>query len=166
MSTEETPPSSLPEIPSTPDSPASALTVQDAAAGPGSVHPEAFIEVIQRIERLIPGYLHLSVDDQRSMLRVAFLDPEFIRNGVQACANWGDLAWYFEWNGDEVRNEEAEILRWDAAIRRFRIVLEGMEGANLQRKHRLGKKMLSVYRHLKTTSTNRPTTTCCRGSRR
>ena len=49
-----------------------------------------------------------------------------------------------------MRNEEAEILRWDAAIRRFRIVLEGMEGANLQRKHRLGKKILSVYRHLKT----------------
>ena len=149
MSTEKTASSSLPELPSTPDSVPSTLTVPDGAAGPVSVHPEAFVEVIQRIERLIPGYLHLSVEDQRSMLRVAFLDPEFIRNGVEACSNWGDIAWFFEWHGDEVRGEEAEILRWDAAIRRFRIVLEGMEGANLRRKHRLGRKMLAVYKHLK-----------------
>ena len=150
MSREETSSSSSPEVPSTPEDAASpALVGRDAATGPVSMRPEAFIEAIQKIERLIPGYRHHSVDEQRSMLRAAFLDPEFIRNGVEACSNWDDAARLFGTSGEELRRDEAEIVHWDAVIRRFRILLEGMEGANLERKHRLGRKMLAVYRHLK-----------------
>ncbi len=53
---------------------------------------------------------------------------------------WSDVAMR------ELREEQEEIRRWDAVIVEMRAVLDGIEAANLKRKHRLGTAILQIYR--------------------
>ena len=47
-----------------------------------------------------------------------------------------------------MRQDEDDTRRWDDAIRSFSAILQGMQSANLKRKHRLGQDALLLYRLL------------------
>jgi hypothetical protein len=50
--------------------------------------------------------------------------------------------------GEELRQEDEEIRRWDEVLRELRAITAGIEAANLKRKHRLGRAILLIYRIL------------------
>ena len=138
-----------PEVPSSSET-ASALTVFGAAT-PLPVRPEVLTEALSYLEERIPGYVHLTVDEERSMLRAAFLDPEFLVGGIEAALNWPFAKELLGASGEELRDASDEIERWAETIRKHRVVIEGIEGANLQRRHALGAKILMLYAILKAT---------------
>ena len=142
-----------PEVPSSSESSettTSPLTVFGAAT-PLPIRAEMLTEGLRYLEQRIPGYVHLSVDEQRALIRAAFLDPEFLEGGIEAALNWSLAKDVLGSSGEELRDANDLIASWDETIRKFRIVLEGMEGANLQRRHELGHKILLLYAILKTT---------------
>lgn len=141
-----------PEDPSSSET-ASPLTVFGVAT-PLPVRPEVLTEGLRYLEERIPGYVHLSVEEERSMIRAAFLDPEFIEGGIEAALNWPLAKKVLGASGPELQNANDVIAHWDETIRKVRAVLEGMEGANLQRRHDLGTKILLLYAILKTTVKN------------
>jgi hypothetical protein len=131
------------------------LTVFDPTA-PLSLRPEMLTEGPRYLEQRIPGYIHLSAEVQRSRLRVAYLDPEFILAGIEAILNWeGDLKGILGSSGEELRANHEEIARWDETIHKLRAVLAGIEGANLERRYALNQTILVFYGILKTT-VNKP----------
>jgi hypothetical protein len=48
-------------------------------------------------------------------------------------------------SGEELRREQEEIGRWDEVIRELRALTDGVEAANVKRKHRLGTAILHIY---------------------
>lgn len=145
--------SAQPEITTADPADGSPLTVFEAATSP-PVGPEMLVEGLRHLRERIPGYVQLSVADQRSMMRAAFLDPEFIDSGIAAGLHWDEVKAIVGSSGEELREENEEIARWDEAIRDWRVILQGMEDANRARRHRLGVKILLLYATLKLTIDN------------
>lgn len=114
-----------------------------AASAP--VTPEMIVAGMQHLERRIPGFTQLTVTEKRSMTRAAYLDPEFIRVGIEAISRWEGAPTVIGRTSDELRREEEDVHRWDEAIRAFQAALDGMIAGNLTRKHRLGEAILLAY---------------------
>jgi hypothetical protein len=85
------------------------------------------------------------VQEKRSYTRAASLDPEFLESGLHAAEVWPDTELVVKRSGEELRREDEEIRDWDKAIFEWRAILDGMEAANLKRKHRLGTAILQIY---------------------
>lgn len=100
------------------------------------------------LQRRIPGFTHLSWQEKRSHARAANLDPEFIEHGLQAASVWRHTKMYAKRDGEELRQEQEEIRRWDQVIVEMRAITDGIEAANLKRKHRLGSALLQIYKML------------------
>jgi hypothetical protein len=79
------------------------------------------------------------------MLRVAYLDPEFLEVGIQTASRWEDTATVVGRSSDQLRRESDEIREWDEVERQLTAVLKGIAAANLKRKHRLGSAILKIY---------------------
>src|SRR5215212_7393343 len=59
----------------------------DLIAVPVRPQPGTLIEVFRLLQQRIPGFTHLSLQEQRSMARAGHLDPEFLEEGITtACA--------------------------------------------------------------------------------
>ena len=117
---------------------------------PPPLEPEKLVAGLHFLQQLIPEFTHLSVQEKRSHARAANLDPEFIEAGLQAAEVWHQTEIMTERSGAELRQEDEAIRRWDNAIVRMRAIADGMEAANLKRKHRLGRAILLIYRMLGT----------------
>jgi hypothetical protein len=112
---------------------------------PPPVEPEMLVQGLRYLEQRIPEFTQLSVKEKRSRARAANLDPEFLEGGLQAAAVWRRTKRVVERSGEELRQEDEVIRRWDEAILAWRAVLDGLEAANLKRKHRLGTAILLIY---------------------
>lgn len=117
---------------------------------PPPLEPEKLVAGLSYLQQLIPGFTHLSVQEKRSHARAANLDPEFLEAGLQAAEVWLQTELMTERTGAQLRQEDETIRRWDNAIARIRAIADGMEAANLKRKHRLGSAILLIYRMLGT----------------
>ena len=131
---------------------ATPLTVFDAST-PLPIPPEMLTEGLRELQLRLPMH-HFSAEETRSRMRVAYLDPEFVENGLLTATHWPQAKIVLGSTGEELRAESEEIARWDLSIKELRVVLEGMEGANLERKYRLNEKILLLYSILKTTITH------------
>ena len=114
------------------------------------VEPEKLVEGLRYLQKLIPEFTQLSVEEKRSHARAGNLDPEFIEAGLQAAEAWHQTQLIVERSSEELRQDDEEIKRWDHAIVEMRAITDGMEAANLKRKHRLGRAILLIYRMLGT----------------
>ena len=112
---------------------------------PALVEPEVMIEGLRYLQQRIPEFTHLSWQEKRSHARAASLDPEFIESGLQAAEVWRDTEMMVKRSAEELRQEQEEIQRWDRVIVELRALTDGIEAANLKRKHRLGKAILQIY---------------------
>ena len=115
---------------------------------PSLAEPEMLVKGLRYLQERIPDFTQLSVQEKRSHARAANLDPEFVEMGLHAAAAWRDTKKIVKRSGDDLQEEQEEIRRWDAVIRELRAVTDGVEAANVKRKHRLGKAILLIYRIL------------------
>lgn len=115
---------------------------------PTLVEPEMLVRGLRLLQERIPEFTQLSVKEKRSRARAANLDPEFIESGLHAAAAWHWTKHFVKRSGEELRQEDEVSRRWDEAIAAWRAILDGLEAANLQRKHRLGRAILLIYRIL------------------
>lgn len=110
--------------------------------------PERIASGIEQLEKRIPEFVQLSVEQKRTKTRAAHLDPEFVRVGIEAAARFSRSAALLGRDAEELRRDEEDVRRWDEAIRSVSALLDGMVGANLTRRHRLGNDILRLYRIL------------------
>ena len=112
---------------------------------PSLAEPEMLVKGLRYLQARIPNFTQLSVREKRSHARAANLDPEFIENGLHAAVVWRETKKFVKRSGDDLREEQEEIRRWDEVIREMRALTDGVEAANVKRKHRLGKAILLIY---------------------
>jgi hypothetical protein len=110
--------------------------------------PEMLVEGLRYLQQRIPEFTYLTVQEKRSHARAANLDPEFIENGLHAAGVWRRTKQIAGRSSEELRQEDEDIRRWDKVIVEMRAALDGIEAANLKRKHRLGQAILRIYRIL------------------
>ena len=115
---------------------------------PSLAEPEMLVKGLRYLQERIPDFTQLSVREKRSHARAANLDPEFVEMGLHAALVWRDTKKIVKRTGDDLREEQEEIRRWDEVIRELRALTDGVEAANVKRKHRLGKAILLIYRIL------------------
>lgn len=120
----------------------------DHATPPALAEPETLVEGLRYLQLRIPGFTHLSIKEKRSHSRAANLDPEFIEAGLHAADAWRDTKLVVHRSGDELREEQEEIRRWDRVVVELRAITDGIDAANTKRKHHLGMAILLLYRYL------------------
>jgi hypothetical protein len=122
------------------------LTILDAT--PPLAEPEMLVQGLRDLQQRIPEFTQLSLQEKRSYARAGNLDPEFLESGLDAAAVWRNTRLIVKRSGEELRQEDEEIHRWDKVVRELRAITAGIEAANLKRKHRLGSAILHIYRIL------------------
>ena len=133
------PTNDVPEL--SPDS----LVVAGDATPLALANPVALIQGLRFLQQRIPGFTQLSVAEERSLIRVASLDADFIEAGIRAGSAWSETKGIIGRSGEELRYGADEIRQWDEAESELRVVLKGMSAANRKRRHRLGTDILSLY---------------------
>lgn len=118
---------------------------------PLSVQPATLVAGLRYLQQRIPQYIQLSVEERRAMMRVAYLDPEFIDIGIQTVGAWDRASKMIGRSSEELRAEADEIRGWDEVERELIVLAKGIAAANLKAKHRLGMAILNVYNVLRTT---------------
>ena len=119
------------------------LTVQTTP--PSLAEPEMLVQGLRYLQQRIPEFTQLSVQEKRSHARAANLDPEFVEAGLHAASVWRETEMMVKRSGAELRQEDEEIRRWDKVILEMRAITDGIEAANLKRRHRLGRAILQIY---------------------
>jgi hypothetical protein len=129
----------VPEL--SPDS----LVVAGDATPAVIANPVTLIQALRYLQQRIPGFTQLSVKEERALIRVASLDPEFIEAGLRTATIWSETKRITGRSGEELRHEDDEIRRWDETESEFRAAVKGISGANRNRRHRLGTAILDLY---------------------
>jgi len=133
------PTNDVPELSSDP------LVVAGDATPPALANPVTLIQGLRYLQQRIPGFTQLSVEEERSLIRVASLDPDFIEAGIRAGDAWSETKAVIGRSGEELRHEADEIRHWDEAESEVRVLLKGISAANRKRRHRLGVDILNLY---------------------
>jgi hypothetical protein len=120
-----------------------------ATTPPPLAEPDMLVEGLRYLRQHIPGFTHLSVQEKRAHSRAANLDPEFLEHGLHAAVAWHETKGVVGRSGEELREEQGEIRRWDQAIVELRAFVDGIEASNTMRKHRLGSAILFINRVLR-----------------
>ena len=115
---------------------------------PSVAEPEMLVKGLRYLQQRIPEFTQLSVQEKRSHARAANLDPEFVEAGLHAASVWQHTEIVVKRSGEELRQEHEEIRRWDQVVLELRALIDGIEAANVKRKHRLGRAILMIYRIL------------------
>jgi hypothetical protein len=92
-----------------------------------------------------PSGCAASAAEERSLIRVSSLDPDFIEAGIRAGSAWNETKKVIGRSGEELRQESDEIRQWDEAEAEIRAFLKGISAANRKRRHRLGRDILNLY---------------------
>jgi hypothetical protein len=117
----------------------------EKAAPPELVEPETLALGLRYVQQRIPGFTQLSLTQKQSMARTAYLDPAFVEVGVHIAGVWNYVRQIIQRGGEELGVDAETVRRWDVVIRELRALTNGIAGANLVRKHRLGKDVLKIY---------------------
>lgn len=128
-----------------PELSADALVVADDATSPALANPVALIQGLRYLQQRIPGFIQLSIEEERALIRVASLDADFIEAGIRTGCAWSETKGIVGRSGEELRHESDVIRDWDEAETEFRAVLKGMSAANRKRRHHLGIAILDLY---------------------
>jgi hypothetical protein len=85
----------------------------------------------------IPGYQHLPVLDAKSLRRVAHVDVDFMQASFNAVGASELVQVPVQRTPEDLQQELDVVGRWTQAEDDLRTMLQGVEGANLDRRHRL-----------------------------
>jgi hypothetical protein len=121
------------------------LVVADDATPPALASPMMLIQGFRDLQQRIPGFTQMSAEEERALIRVASLDPDFIEAGIRAGCAWSATKSIVGRSGEELREEVDEIRHWDEVESEVRALLKGISAANRKRRHRLGRAILNLY---------------------
>lgn len=107
--------------------------------------PDLLVEALRYLQQRIPGFTQLSIEEERKLTRVAFLDPEFLEAGVRTGRAWKEAKSVTGLSGEEMRELSEENRRWDELESAVRAFLKGISARNRQERHRLGDAILTMY---------------------
>lgn len=110
--------------------------------------PVMLVQGLRYLRQRMPELIQLTLREEQSMARAAYLDPEWIAAGLHAAGAWSRTEAVTGRTAEQLRAEEEAIRRWDDVERELRAFLEGIAGANLKRRHRLGSALLVLYQTL------------------
>jgi hypothetical protein len=80
-------------------------------------NPVALIKVLRYLEERIPGFTQLSAREERSLIRVSSLDPQFIEAGIRAgsaCSDTKGIIGLPERSSARRRTRSVTGTRWRA----------------------------------------------------
>jgi hypothetical protein len=123
---------------------------------PLPIDPKTLLAGLRYLQERIPEYMQLSVEERRSMTRVANLDSEFLDSGIRTVGAWDRATRMLGRSAEELRGESDEIRDWDDVERALIILAKGIGAANLKKKHRFGSAILYVYNVLRITIRQNP----------
>ena len=109
------------------------------------VEPETLIQGLRYLRQRIPGFVQLSIAEERSMARAAYLSPEILDAGIHSAGAWDEAKGIIGWTGDELRRAQDTIRRWEGVERELDVLARGVHGANLRLRHSLGLAILDLY---------------------
>lgn len=109
------------------------------------ITPEDLIAELRRLQARIPLFGALTSRQQSAIVRVAHLDPEFVDAGVHSLAANPDAGPLIDPRHDEALGLPEELDRWTLAEQELAALTAGVAGANLRRRHRLGRLVLTTY---------------------
>src|SRR5947199_4532261 len=113
------------------------------------IDPEELVAELRRLRARIPHYGQLTTQERRSMMRVAYLDPEFVDSGINAFGAYPLAKEVAGWTADELRDEYGASGRWTAVEDELTAMLQGVTAANLRRRFHIGTAVLKIYVILK-----------------
>jgi hypothetical protein len=109
------------------------------------ITPEDLIAELRRLQARIPLFGAMTPSQQSAIVRVAHLDPEFVEAGINSLAANPDAGPLIDPRHDEAPILRQELDHWSMAERELAALTAGVAGANLRRRHRLGRLVLSTY---------------------
>ncbi len=127
------------------------LAVPDEPLPPVVPDPATLIRGFRLLAERIPGFRHLTPEEERAMIRASTIDPEMIVNGLAAAEVWDQSHTWMGMTPAELRELDATIREKEEVEKSIRIFLRGVAGANRTLKHRRGKAILALYNGLKVT---------------
>jgi hypothetical protein len=128
----------------------SAAALEDALATRENVtlllvEAKTLVAGLRYLQQRIPDYGHLSARETQSLMRTAYLDPEFVDVTIHAAGAWDGTKALAGRGAEELRREADEARQWDEVERELLVLAKGVAAANLKRKHRLGRALLDIY---------------------
>jgi len=109
------------------------------------IEPEEFIQELRRLRARVPNYAQLTVSAARSMIRVANLDADFVQGGINAVGTATRVENSVGWTAEALQQEIEASNRWTAAESELKATLQGVSGAILTRRYRVGLAVLQAY---------------------
>ncbi len=117
----------------------------EAATETTTLTPEQVLEQLRTLRQQIPEFVQLSREEVNRLKRPARVNPDFAHEVVSVVGTSGAIANIIGNSSDELHQAEDELARWTAVESEFRSMLRGIVGANLVRRHRLGRVALQTY---------------------
>ena len=124
---------------------AEVIAADAAAAAPLPAEPRTLTNAFRVLQELIPGWKPLDTREKRSKANVANLDPELISIGLQVAEIWPDTKNVTGMTSEELRVVNQDIAEWTDTRRAMMACIEGLDGAIVTRKERLGRAILDLY---------------------
>lgn len=128
--------------------PPNVLAPIDKYGPPAPVDTETLVEGFRYLQQRIPRFTQLSVKEQRSMTRAAYLDPEFVAAGVHVAMIWDHAEALIRRPRAALQQDAENIPRGNVLAREVAALFSGIRAINLKRKHRLGRDILLIYKFL------------------
>lgn len=109
------------------------------------VDPDTLAQGLRYLQQRIPGFVQLSLDEQRTMIRAAHLPPEFVDSGIDAVKSSDEAKEIAGKTGEELEARTDRTRRLERVLRELRALESGIEGAILREKHAIGLTLLDLY---------------------
>jgi len=113
------------------------------------IEPEELIQELRRLRERVPNYGQLPIQQARSMVRVAHLNPEFVSAGLSAAGAYPGTQSLTGMTSDELWQQNEDAARWSGVEDELTAMLAGVKAANLKRRHNLGQAILQLYTALR-----------------
>jgi hypothetical protein len=117
----------------------------EAPAEPVPLTPEEMVAQLRVMRTQIPLFQHLPIPDAASIRRVAHVDADFMQASFNAIGASDVVMNAVRKSPDDLRQDLDLAGRWTQVADELRSMLQGVEAANLQRRHRLGLVALQAY---------------------
>src|SRR5258708_2509044 len=116
-----------------------------APAAPVSV-TDTLVAQLRAMRALVPEYTQLPVPEKKAIVVVAkATDPDFVQSAINSIGASSNVQQAVGSTPEQVRQDTIDALSWTAVEEEARSFLNGIVGANLVRRYRIGKTALAAY---------------------
>jgi hypothetical protein len=129
-----------------PELPRSELIEMEEVKLPALAKPATLVQGLRFLQRRVPHFTQLSLDEERSMANAAHLEPEFLDAGIHAAGAWPESEGLIRLSAEEMRSRLDATASWADVRRELHALDKGIAGAILGEKHQIGTAILKLYR--------------------